>query len=375
MRIVFALAAFSVLSACATPNPPLLEQKARYPKLDVAMIDAGDELIISLEKPGTTSYVPPVILPPGTSFGQAAAAGAAGGLIAGLIIAGIESAERADAKRDIAPVQEALSDVRLGPQFREAMVASLRKLDWTTIDDVRIVELKNSGAMQSFLAGSDTPGVLTLATSNYLSRNASTLVFSARASLLPKPTKTTRSGAPRIPPPAFATMVAFEVDPPVEGARRSDFLPTWAADKGELIRAGAAQAEPILSELILRQMSDGHVPIDKTKSEKRTVHLYGQALRVRVEVLDRRQDGDVVRLEDGTLLFMANRIVPRSQTAPAATSSTPAPAAAPSQSETPPLTKAAVESGQAANTLQMAPIGDDAGLPGRHDKIDQSGRR
>ncbi len=312
MRVFSAITAMSLVAACATPIVPLSEQKANYPRLDVAVIDTDDKVIIALDQPGAYTMAP-IILPPGTTVGQAAAAGAAGGLIAGLIMAGIESAERADAAKDILPVQEALGDARFGPSLREALVNSLRNLDWTNIEDVQVIDVSDKAALQDTVAATDAPGVLTLATSNFLSRNASTLVFSARATIIPKATEFTRSGKPKIPPATFATTVAFEVPAPVAGARRVDFLPTWAANDAELIRAAAMQAEPLLAEMIFRQLRDGNVPIEKSadaKWERRAVHFSGSPFNSRVQILESRTDGVLVRADGGSLRFLGSMIAP-----------------------------------------------------------------
>lgn len=403
MRGFNAIALMLFASACATPMAPLSEQKANYPKLDVAVIDTDDKVIISLEQPSADPMMTPVMLPPGTTIGQAAAAGAAGGLIAGLIIAGIESAERADAAKDIIPVQEALGDTRFGPSLREAMLESLRDLDWTDIEDVRIINVDEKEALGDYLAATDAPGVLTLASSNFLSRNASTLVFSARATIIPKATEVTRSGKTKIPRATFVTTVGFEVPAPVAGKRRVDFLPTWAENEAELIRAAAAQAEPLLAEMILLQMQDGNIPIEKpegAKWERRPIHLYGTPIPYRVQVLESRPDGDLVLVDGGTLRFLASEIAPLQK---AETSdeigpfdgvepvdevepAEPSDEIDPSSADIPQTdaeqsdnaddalitpVSARTDETDPLNDLQMAPIGNDSGQPGRFDKIEQ----
>lgn len=402
MRVFSAIALVLFAAACATPNAPLSEQKADYPRLDVALVETDDKIIISLEQPAASAPMTPMVLPPGTTVGQAAAAGAAGGLIAGLILAGIESAERADAARDIAPVQEALGDARFGPALRQAMAEALGALDWTTIETVEVIDVSDRDALRNYVAATDAPGVLTLATSNFLSRNASTLVFSARATIVPKATETARSGKPRMPPATFVTSVGFEVPAPVPGNRRSDFLPTWAADGAGLIRAAAAQAEPLLAEMILRQLRDGNVPIEKpeeAKWERRPVHFYGTPLNQRVQVLENRPGGDLVRVDGGALRFLAHAIAPLDEQEEAEKETAPSDEAAPSEATGAPgeadpapadglpatgavaldgsgealAVPVAAEGGDAEplSHVRMAPIGDDSGLPGRFDKVEQ----
>lgn len=376
MRVFAAIAAVSVVAACATPNAPLSEQKMNYPTLDLAIIDTDDNVIISLEQANANTMTAPMILPPGTTVGQAAAAGAAGGLIAGLIMAGIESAERADAAKDIEPVQEALGDVRFGPSIRDAMVTSLRDLDWTTIEDIQVVDMSDKDALNNYMAGVDAPGVLTLATSNFLSRNASTLVFSARATIIPKPTEYTRSGKIRVPPPTFVTTIGFEVPAPVAGNRRVDFLPTWAANDAELIRAAAAQAEPLIAEMILRQLSEGNIPIEKpidTKLERRAVHFYGIPGNPRVQVLERRPFGELVRVEGGMLRFLASEIAPLEEIEPSLSDAPDDIDGTPQRDGDFPAIPVSAERNKRDSLMEfrMEPIGNDSGQPGRFDKIEQ----
>lgn len=397
MRVICAIAVMLFAAACATPNAPLSEQKANFPNLDVAVIETDDNVIISLAQPTADPTMTPLVLPPGTTVGQAAAAGAAAGLFAGLIMAGIESAERADAARDVAPVQEALGDVRFGPSLRTAILDSLRDLDWARIDDVEVVNIAEKDALRDYIGAADAPGVLTLATSNFLSRNASTLVFSARATIVPKPTETLRSGKPRIPSATFVTTVGFEVPAPVEGKRRVDFLPTWAANDAALIRAAAAQAEPLLADMIFRQLRDGNVPVEKSadgKWERRAVHFFGTPTNERVEVLESRPYGDLVRVDGGSLRFLASMIAPLEAAEPPAAPApvdgvAPSGEAAPSAPAEADETEAGVVQSDASNDalvmpvsaqshetdplkgVSMVPIGNDSGLPGRFDKIDQ----
>lgn len=382
MRVFCAIAVMVFAAGCATPSAPLSEQKANFPRLDVAVIETDDKVIISLDQPSADPMMAPIVLPPGTTVGQAAAVGAAGGLIAGLIMAGIESAERSDAAKDILPVQEALGDVRFGPFLREAMLESLRKLDWTKIEDVQSIDVNEKDALRDYVVATDAPGVLTLASSNFLSRNASTLVFSARATILPKPTEVARSGKAKIPPATFITTVGFEVPAPVEGKRRVDFLPTWAANDAELIRAAAAQAEPLLAEMIFLQLRDGNLPIEKpedAKWERRDVHFYGTPIPHRVQILERRPDGDLVRVDGGMLQFLASRIAPLNE-------GEPSEEVEPSPSD---LLQTGIERPNKSNEalaipvsaggdeidplsgFRMSPIGNDSGQPGRFDKVDQ----
>ena len=311
MRSLYAVLLLVFVTACATPPPPLSELKPAYPKLDVALLTADDDIYISLAQPDTSHATTPVMLPPGTSVGDAAAIGAASGLIAGLIIAGFEAAERADAAKDILPVKEALGEVRFGAQLRQAMLQSLQNLDWTTLEDVQVIDVSDREALPNYAAATDAPGVLTIASSNHLSRNAATLIFSAYVSIAPKATETYQSGRVKMPPAAFTTTVGFEVHAPVEGRRRVDFLPTWAANDAELIRAAALQAEPILAELILRQMQEGNVLPEKRedgKWDRRFVHMYGIPQKDRVQILETRPDGEVVRAAGGSLRFLASEI-------------------------------------------------------------------
>ena len=303
-RTSLAVSAVLFMSACATPPTPLSELKPAYPSVDVAMIDGQDKIHISL---GSQEAVAPAYyyVPAGTS----PAAAAAGGLFAALIIAGINSVEAADARKDAEPLNDALADWDYAALLRDEIQSVLPALSWTDVGEATVVDGAEPKELAAVVENSDAPGVLAVGASYYLSHNADTVVVSAQALLHPVPEREEGARPLRAAPPAvFSTTVSYEMPSPVSGKRRADHIPAWVADDAEALRAGLTRGASKVAALLMRQLEDGNMALETPEGEKperRTISAFGQPLRVKVQVLEAGPEGELVRAQGGALRFLA----------------------------------------------------------------------
>jgi|GEM_PF-5062154 len=317
MRLLSIFTILAFLGSCAAPPKPLVEIKPQFPTLDVALLEREEKMVISLaQAPGSGgTYYTPIQMPAGTSAGTAAAATAGAGLLAALIVGAISSVQQSNAKKAAAPLQEALGDTAFGPAILSAVEQALPRLSWTRVEDVRTVKLDEDNTFADLVYSSDAPGLLTISTNSFLSREADTLVFAASAVITPVPENADRNDnstrRKRAPNSVYGASVSYEVPAPVDGRRRQDFIPAWADNNGAAVKAAAAQATPVIADMIIRQLQEGKPAIVKNEEDKfdrRVTSAFGQGYREKVQVLQTTPEGELVRTQSGALRFYANRM-------------------------------------------------------------------
>ncbi|MEM9705981.1 MAG: hypothetical protein AAF850_07880 [Pseudomonadota bacterium] len=359
MRILAALLCTLILASCVTAQAPLADQKANYGSLDYVFVRPAEKISIIIPSYDASSAIAPV----------AGAGGFAGGLFGALIVSGIEASQRARARRALEPLQEALGEIDLTAAIQSEIQKELEAVDWLDLGgEPVVVSVDNDEQIKSLKSSTQKDGVLIIETLNFLTGNGEVLVFLATGNISPKPTSEIASGRTTAPKPTFTTTVAYEVSATVDGPKRSDFLSFWEKDDAEAVRAAGAAAAPIVANLMRRQLSDGNLELATVTEggpNRRSINLSGASLQTRVDVLEQSDAGELVRTEDGSLVFIAERIPPLPEIDEPTTPEGPID---PSSDTLIPVS--AVQEDPLA-PFRMAPIGNDAGLPGRFDKISQ----
>lgn len=299
-----------LLSACVTPQKPLSEIKPNFPSIDVAMANGQEEIFINRGQ----AYQTPAYyyVPAGTS----PAAAAAGGAIAFLIIAGIESAEAADAKRDAAPLNEALSDFDYKATLQREFEAALSEFSWTRVGEFAVLEDASPKGMNDMLAQSEQSGLLVVGANYYLSNTANAVIVSGHAFLHPKPDPARdakRMNPRRAPPPAvYSVSVSYEMPSLAQGARRADHIPYWAANDAAALHEALNNGAAKVAAMLKQTLEEGTEPFKTVRGEsveKRQILAYN-GLKVKVRVLESGPDGELVRVQDGSLRFLARPSTP-----------------------------------------------------------------
>lgn len=268
------------LSACATtPDHVALDIQARN---NVHSTD-----VVAPVRQGEVY----VFVPQASSGGQ--------GLIGALVAAGIDSVRTSKAEDAVKPLRDAVIDFNFDDLLRQDLKASMSKVQWLNVTDVKVIKDVATASLDSAITGSKASAVLMVAADYHLSNDGSTFDIAVKADLFPnslaltQPKTTDANTKPKsdVKNAIYRNTFTFEAKVPGATDDRDRNMGVWAANHGELLRAATTRGVAKLTELIAADIQEAPlVTAEQGKVEK---------------VLGDGPDGVLTRHANGTLAFAA----------------------------------------------------------------------
>ncbi len=219
-----------------------------------------------------------------------------GGLVGALIGVGIDSVRTSKAEDAVKPLRDSVVDFNFDGVLREDLKASMAKVQWLNVADVKVIKDVATASLDSAIAGSKASAVLMVAADYHLTNDGGTYSIALRANLFPNspalapPKATDANGKAKsdLSNAIYRNTFTFEAKVPGATDDRDRNMGVWAANHGELLRAVTTKGVAKLTELIAADIQEA--PSDRGSAEK---------------VLGDGPDGVLTRHADGTLIFAA----------------------------------------------------------------------
>ena|SRR5579859_5227769 len=221
-----------------------------------------------------------------------------GGLLGALIGVGIDSVRTSKAEDAVKPLRDAVIDFNFDDLLREDLKASMSKVQWLNVTDVKVIKDVATASLDSAITGSKASAVLMVAADYHLSNDGVTFSIAVRANLFPNshaltpPKATDASAKPKSDQTNAIYRNVFTFQAKVPGATddRDRNMATWAANHGALLRAATTKGAAKLTELLAADIQQA--PLGTAEQGEK--------------VLSNGPDGVLTRLANGTLTFVAD---------------------------------------------------------------------
>src|SRR6185295_8053269 len=306
--LLFSLA---LLSACATAvNAPLPgAAREKISSTDVVLPVKQNEIYV---------FVPDSQL----------TAAAGGGLLFALIDAGINSARTSKAEDAVKPLRDSLVDFSFDTAFQDEFKSSLSNASWLHLSNVRVIKEVSNESMDRALTDSRAGAVLFATPDYHLSNDGDVLYVSLRVALFANDealkavqpadkSKSASKSAPKTAPELSLYRNTLQFRTRLFGASmdRDKNMATWSADKGAAMRStlklGATKLGMLLVNDLQRSAEDAAATAKNaaaTRGKKDTTSVELDGLVLPGELVGSDDDGQIVRLKDGRLAFVANEV-------------------------------------------------------------------
>jgi hypothetical protein len=216
-----------------------------------------------------------------------------------LIVAGVDAVRTTKAEDAVKPLRDAAIDFNFDDLLRQDLQASMSKVQWLNVTDVKVIKDVATASLDSAITNSKASAVLMVGADYHLSNDGGTFYIAVGARMFPNspaltPPKATDANAkPKsdVNNVIYRNTFTFEAKVPGATDDRGRNIDVWAANHGALLRAATTRGVAKLTELMAADIQEAPLATaEQGKAEK---------------VLGDGADGVLTRRANGTLAFAA----------------------------------------------------------------------